>query len=83
LRSFKNILVHYVFITRVNDIWSKPVLIRQDVLLDYVENNNVGSENEVNITFYFSYNTDGKIECSGLDFTKHVGDYSDFPIIAH
>jgi hypothetical protein len=43
LRSFKNILVHYVFIARFNNEWAKPILIRQDVLLDYVENNKVGS----------------------------------------
>jgi hypothetical protein len=83
LRTFKNIPVHYVFIARIFNSWSKPILIRQDVLIDYVEKNNAGSENDGNIILYFSYNDNDKIECSGLDFTKHKEDYSDFPLITH
>lgn len=82
LRNFMNILVHYVFIVRHNDEWSKPVVIRQDYLLDHFENNNIGSEHEGNITFYFSY-SDQKVECSSQDFTKYVRDFSDFPFIEH
>lgn len=81
LRNITNILVHYVFLVRHNGEWVKPVIIRQDYLLDHF-NNNVGSEASGNITFYFSY-TNGKVECSGQDFTKYVKDFTDFPQIEH
>ena len=82
LRNITNILVHYIFIIRHRDKWSKPVVIRQDYLLDHFENNNVGSEYKGNITFYFSYSAD-KVECSGQDFTKYIRDFTDFPLIPH
>jgi len=82
LRNISNILVHYVFIARKNNGWSKPLIIRQDYLLDHFEYNKVGAEHEGNITFYISF-SDEKIECSGQDFTKYVQDFSDFPFIEH
>lgn len=82
LRKISNILVHYVFLVRHNDEWSKPVIIRQDYLLDYFENNQVGSENKGNITFYFSYINE-RVECSEQDFTKYIKDFTDFPKIEH
>lgn len=82
LRNITNILVHYVFLVRHNNEWVKPVIIRQDYLLDHFDNNKIGSESKGNITFYFSY-TDGKVECSGQDFTKYVKNFIDFPQIEH
>jgi hypothetical protein len=82
LRSISNILVHYIFLVRHNDEWSKPIIIRQDYLLDHFENNKVGSEARGNITFYISF-TEGKAECSGQDFTKYIKDFTDFPKIHH
>src|SRR5690606_11362667 len=75
LRNISNILVHYIFIVRHKDEWTKPVIIRQDYLLDHFENNNVGSETNGNITLYFSYYNDRKVECSGQDFTKYIQDF--------
>lgn len=82
LRNITSVPVHYVFIVRHNDKWTKPIVIRQDYLLDHFENENVGSETSGNIIFYFSY-TDGRVECSGRDFTKYVNDFSDFPKLTH
>lgn len=82
LRNISNILVHDVFLVRHNDEWSKPIIIRQDYLLDHFENNKVGSEAHGNITLYFSY-YDRKVECSGQDFTKYIQDFNDFPKIEH
>ncbi len=82
LRNISNILVHYIFLVRQNDEWTKPVIIMQDYLLDHFENNKVGSEAKGNITFYFSY-TKGKVEYSGQDFTKYIKDFTDFPKIEH
>lgn len=82
LRNITNILVHFIFIIRHKDEWSKPVIIRQDYLLDHYENNKVGSEANGNIIFYFSY-SDKKVECSGQDFTMYIRDFTDFPVITH
>jgi len=82
LRNISNILVHYIFLVRHNDEWSKPVIIRQDYLLNHFENNKVGSLAKGNITFYFSF-TKGKAECSGQDFTGYIKDFTDFPKIEH
>jgi hypothetical protein len=82
IRNISNILVHYIFLVRHNDEWSKPVVIRQDRLLDYFEKKKVGSEANGNITFYFSY-TNGAVMCSGQDFTKYIKDFADFPKIEH
>lgn len=82
LRNISTILIHYIFLVRHNTEWSKPVIIRQDYLLDHFENNNAGAEAKGNIIFYFSYTHD-KVECSGQDFTKYIQDFADFPKIAH
>lgn len=82
LRNIRDILVHYVLIVRNKDKSTIPVIISQDVLLDYFENNKIGSEHDGYINLYFSYSSD-KVECSGLDFSKHIGDYTDFPFLEH
>ena len=82
IRNISSILVHYIFLVRQNDEWSKAVIIRQDYLLDHFENNKVGSESKGNITFYFSY-VNGQVECSGQNFTKYIKDFTDFPKIEH
>jgi len=82
LRNITSSFVYYTFIVRQNDEWSKPVVIRQDFLLDHFENNYVGTGYKGNITFYFSYSK-GKVTCSGQDFTKYIRDFTDFPFISH
>ena len=82
LLNVTNILVHYVFLVRHNDKWIKPVIIRQDYLLDHFDNNGVGSESKGNITFYFSYLGE-EVKCSGQSFTGYVNDFADFPPIKH
>lgn len=82
LRNISNILVHYIFIVRHKDEWSKLLIIKQDDLLDHFENDQVGVEASGNITFYFSY-TASSVKCSGTDFTKYLKDFTDFPKIEH
>lgn len=82
LNNVTNILVHYVFIVRHKDEWTKPIVIRQDYLIDLVNNYNVGSEHKGNVTLYFSY-ANSKVECSGQDFTKYIRYFSDFPFTSH
>jgi hypothetical protein len=80
LKNIANIPVHYVFVVRHNDQWTKPVVIRQDYLLDHWQNDKIGSEHDGNLNLYFSY-SNNKVESSGLDLSKYVSDFSDFPII--
>ena len=72
--------VHYVFIVRNNELWTKPVIIRQDYLLDHFQNGKIGSEHNDNLILYFSYSTD-KVDCSGIDLSKYVSNFTDFPLI--
>jgi PD-(D/E)XK endonuclease len=81
LKNITNIPVHYVFVVRHNHQWNKPVIIRQDYLLDHFLNDQIGSENQGNLVLYFSYSA-GKAECSGLDFSKYVSDFTDFPLVS-
>ena len=80
LRNIVNIPVHYVFIVRNNDLWTKPLIIRQDYLRDHFENEKFGSLHNGNLSLYFSYSK-GKVKCSGLDITKYLSDFTDFPLI--
>lgn len=82
LRTVSNILVHYVFIARSMGIWLRPIIIRQDYLLDYFDNKGVGSESRGNVTFYFSF-TDSGVSCSGEDFSGYLNNFNDFPQIEH
>ena len=80
LKNIANIPVHYVFVVRHNEQSTKPVVIRQDYLLDHLQNDKIGSVHDGNLNLYFSYLTD-KVECSGLDLSKYVSDFTDFPLI--
>jgi hypothetical protein len=46
LKQWTNTLIHYVFITRHNEQWSKPVIIRQDYLLIHLQKDKIGFEFE-------------------------------------
>jgi hypothetical protein len=81
LKNITNILVHYVFVVRHNDQWTKPIIIRQDYLLDHWQNDNLGSEYEGSLSLYFSY-SENSVQCSGIDLNQYVSDFTDFPLIA-
>ncbi len=80
LRNLSRIRLHYVFIVRHSDHWIKPIIIRQDYLLNLFELNNIGSVHGEMLNLYFSYFED-KVECSKIDLTKYIADFTDFPII--
>lgn len=82
LEGLTGLLGHYVFIVRHNNQWTKPVIVRQDDLLNYVETGAIGSVYNRNATLYFSFTAAG-VSCSGHDFTKYLEDYSDFPVAEH
>lgn len=81
LKDYKgNFPIYYVFIVRHNNSWTKPIIIRQDYLKDYFEIDHMGSAYEDSLTLYFSF-TDNRVECSGTDISKYIGDFTDFPLI--
>ena len=82
LRNVGATFVYYIFIVRRGDEWSKPVIIRQDYLLDHLDRNHVSMDGKDAITLYFSY-SDERVLCSGQDYTKYVRDFSDFPPVQH
>jgi hypothetical protein len=82
LKTETDSLVYYVFISRYNNTWTKPIIIRQDALSDHFLKDKVGTEHKGNINFYFSYIGE-KVECSGKDFSKYICDYVDFPLVEH
>ena len=63
LRNLAEVPVHYAFIVRHLDSWTKPIIIRQDDLLNLFETNNIGSVHGEMLNLYFSY-FDEKVECS-------------------
>ncbi|MBI4649019.1 MAG: hypothetical protein HY738_21125 [Bacteroidia bacterium] len=75
-----NFPVYYVFVVRHQNSWTIPILIRQDYLIDHFDNDKIGSEHEGILNLYFSY-SETKVECSGIDFTKYIADFTDFPLI--
>lgn len=79
LKKITEIPVHFVFIVRHGNVWTQPVIIRQDYLFDHFQNDNMGSAHGDNLILYFSYSAD-KVWCSGLDLTKYISDFSDFPL---
>lgn len=72
--------VHFVFLLRHRLGWSDPVIVRQDRLLELVQNIPVQKVGNGKRTIYFSF-TEGKLTCMGQDFTRHVRDFTDFPFI--
>jgi hypothetical protein len=80
LKNISNIPVHYIFIVRHDNGWSKPVIIRQDYLLDHWENSKIGSIYKGILNLHFIY-SGGGVKCSDIDLSKYVSDFTDFPII--
>ncbi|MCU0436965.1 MAG: group I intron-associated PD-(D/E)XK endonuclease [Raineya sp.] len=81
LKNISNVLLHYIFVIRYNDDWQKLVIIKQDTLLDYYENQNLGSKSKdgkkLILTFIFSSN--GILTCSKINLSNHIADFADFP----
>jgi hypothetical protein len=80
LENISTVPVHYVFIIRHNDGWSKPVIVRQDYLKEHYKNDKIGSLHNGNLNVHLTYMNE-KVKCSKIDFSNYIGDFSDFPLI--
>lgn len=85
LAKIDQVIGHYVFIIRLeDDTWSKPVIIKQDVLYQMYLEENVGSLSGQTIVFRFKYTENGdKVVCSKKNLSEFINDYGDFPQIEH
>jgi hypothetical protein len=80
LKNISTVPVHYIFVVRHKNQWINPIVIRQDLLLDHYQNDRIGSEYEGMLNLYCSYGKE-KVECSGIDLTKYIADFTDFPML--
>ena len=80
LTNISNVFLHYAFMVRNSNQWTKPVIIRQDVLLNHFETDNIGSVHGEMLNLYFSY-FDDRVNCSKIDLTQYVADFNDFPVV--
>jgi hypothetical protein len=78
LRNIGHVRLYYVFTVRHLAHWTKPLIIRQDYLLNLVETENLGTRGKenLNLTFTFSFE---KVECQKIDLTQYLVDFTDFP----
>lgn len=82
LSDIREVIIYYVFIFRLIDQWSAPIVIPQNILFDMVENQNVGARNGDRVIFYVSMNK-RLARCKTADFTPFVNNFADFDIIPH
>ena len=80
LRNLGDVPVHYTFIVRNFNLWTKPIIIRQDELLSHFETDHIGSVHGEMLNLYFSY-FDDRVECSKIDLTRYIADFTDFPVV--
>jgi len=82
VETIKSPLIYYIFIVRKQNSWTHPLIIRQDILLDHIVIDKIGSKYKSTVVLYFSF-SDRKVLCSKQNFSKYIDDYADFPIINH
>jgi hypothetical protein len=80
LTNIGNIFLHYAFIVRHSNYWTKSIIIRQDALFYHFDTDKIGSVHGEMLNLYFSY-FDEMVICSNIDLTKYIAEFTDFPII--
>jgi hypothetical protein len=67
-----------------DDTWSKPVIIKQDVLYQMYLEENFGSLSGQTIVFRFKYTENGdKVVFAQQNMSEFINDYGDLPQIKH
>jgi hypothetical protein len=76
--------IYYVFMISRNGEWADKLVISRYTLNELYTFNNVGSAHQKSksLMLYFSFQ-DGKVMCSGQDFTEFRNNFNDFPLISH
>lgn len=76
-------LVHYVFIVRLQNGWTKPIIIRQDYLMAHMLDAKVRATPQRDYSVYLSFGKANSVQFNKRSWKKYVEDFQDFPIIDH
>ncbi len=79
------ILIHYVFMVwrEGSKAWTRPIIIRQDHLLDQVTTKKLRRLKAAKLTIKLIFGKAGEVKFAKQSWHKHVEDFRDFPIIDH
>ena len=76
-------LVHYVFIVRIRNGWTKPIIVRQDFLMAHMIESKIRATPQGDYNVYLSFGKANTVLCNKRSWKKYVEDFQDFPIIDH
>lgn len=84
LMNLSEIPIHYVFMVwkRADNEWTRPIIIRQDALLDQVTLEKLRQTKSNNLTITLVFNSNDVLH-GRRSWKNHEEDYRDFPIIDH
>jgi hypothetical protein len=72
----------YCFMVWYDEHWQFPVIVARDILANLYQSAAIGTVAANKLILYFSFQ-DGKVQCSGVDLTTYLNDFSQFPPIPH
>lgn len=75
--------IHYVFMVWREKVWTKPIIIRQDHLLDQVTTKKLRRLKAAKLTIKLIFGKAGEVKFAKQPWHKHVEDFTDFPVIDH
>ena len=74
--------IHYVFMTRHEDMWVNVMIVQRKELYDFFKLGEIGSANGDNLTLYLTFRNH-RMMCKKVDFAPFLNDFSSFPKIPH
>jgi hypothetical protein len=85
LQAFIDPEIYYTFVVCPNQVWSDILIVPRPKLYDLYAEHQIGSlfKDKQQLLLYFIFQADGKITCSGQEFTHFRNNFNDFPMIQH
>jgi hypothetical protein len=74
--------LYFVFVLRKNLKWSDCLVVPRTAIDKLYKNNKLGSKAGKYVLLNFIFKNE-KVYCSNVDFTEHINNFEDFPIINH
>ncbi len=74
--------INYVFMVRLNEKWVNTLIIRRKDLYNMYQTAQVGSLVNERLILYISFQ-EKVVQCSKVDFSPFIDDFSEFPRIIH
>jgi hypothetical protein len=75
--------IYYFLMVLHRENWSDKIIISRQDLADLYIHQQIGSVSHGNLMLYFVFQKDGKVTCSGTDFSEYNHNLEPFPIILH